>query len=85
MTIRERGAAMPSDLPEYDEAFAEQAAAVLDSPAKFCRWWQQRDARYDRRIVAEAVRRGLIVRGNGFIWLTMSGKNFCAAAGRGDG
>jgi hypothetical protein len=56
-----------------------EVAAVLNSPVKFSLWWQKRAYSHDRAIVAEAMRRGLITRGSGLLFLTTAGKALRAA------
>jgi hypothetical protein len=45
---------------------------ICEVPAAFARWWQRRDAPNDPAIVAEAERRGLIMRTGGLLSLTHS-------------
>jgi hypothetical protein len=51
-----------------------EVAAVLEDPARFRQWWQRRNDPFDRALVAEAERRGLITRQRGMLFLTDAGK-----------
>jgi hypothetical protein len=51
-----------------------EVAAVLDDPERFRRWWNRRTDPFDRALVAETGRRGLITRQRGLLLLTDAGK-----------
>ena len=51
-----------------------EVAAVLEDPARFRAWWDRRNDAFDRALVVEAERRGLITRARGMLFLTDAGK-----------
>ncbi len=55
---------------------SQTTVSVLDSAARFANWWNRRAEPDDRAVVAEAERRGLIIRAAGLLFLTETGKAF---------